>query len=41
MKTCEKPLKSNPFNTYRDPKTGHWIVIRHPSPCMTSSVKTA
>ncbi|MDB9513741.1 hypothetical protein PN499_21320 [Kamptonema animale CS-326] len=27
MKPCEKPLKSNPFTTYRDPKTGKWVVV--------------
>lgn len=26
-KVCSKPLKSNPFRTYRDPATGRWIVI--------------
>ena len=26
-KPCSKPLKSNPFITYRDPITGKWIVI--------------
>ncbi len=26
-KPCNKPLKSNPFITYRDPITGKWIVI--------------
>ncbi|MDY7022969.1 MAG: hypothetical protein SWJ54_16740 [Cyanobacteriota bacterium] len=41
MKTCEKPLKSNPFTTYRDPKTGQWIVIRHQSSSPSSSEKIA
>lgn len=27
MKACDKPLKSNPFTTYRDPQTGKWIVV--------------
>ncbi len=26
-KPCQKPLKPNPFLTYRDPKTGQWIVV--------------
>lgn len=25
----DKSLKPNPFTTYRDPKTGKWVVI-HP-----------
>jgi len=24
---CNKPLKKNPFTTYRDPVTGRWTVI--------------
>ncbi|OCR02652.1 hypothetical protein BCD67_15800 [Oscillatoriales cyanobacterium USR001] len=28
MKACDKPLKSNPFTTCRDPQTGKWIVIK-------------
>ncbi|EAW37035.1 hypothetical protein L8106_21512 [Lyngbya sp. PCC 8106] len=28
MKTCEKPLQTNPFTTYRDPETGRWIVVK-------------
>ncbi|NJK68891.1 MAG: hypothetical protein HC941_22330 [Microcoleus sp. SU_5_3] len=24
---CDRPLKSNPFTTYRDPITGKWIVV--------------
>ncbi|HLO48413.1 MAG TPA: hypothetical protein VK211_08340 [Kamptonema sp.] len=28
MKACDKPLKSNPFTTYRDPQTGKWIVVQ-------------
>ncbi len=27
-KASEKPLQPNPFNTYRDPQTGMWIVIQ-------------
>ena len=28
---CNKPLKTNPFTTQRDPKTGRWEVIKsHP-----------
>lgn len=27
VKPCSKPLKSNPFITYRDPITGKWIVV--------------
>ncbi|MGL5080251.1 MAG: hypothetical protein ACRC8A_02070 [Microcoleaceae cyanobacterium] len=26
-KVCTQPLRSNPFNTYRDPKTGEWVVV--------------
>ncbi|MDJ0659769.1 MAG: hypothetical protein QNJ42_09800 [Crocosphaera sp.] len=26
----EKPLQPNPFRTYRDPKTGLWVVIPVP-----------
>ncbi|MGK7954816.1 MAG: hypothetical protein AB4063_06080 [Crocosphaera sp.] len=26
-KASEKPLQPNPFRTYRDPKTGLWVVI--------------
>lgn len=26
-KTCSAPLKPNPFTTYRDPKTGRWVVV--------------
>ncbi|NJN88540.1 MAG: hypothetical protein HC881_22475 [Leptolyngbyaceae cyanobacterium SL_7_1] len=24
----KKPLKPNPFVTYRDPKSGHWVVVK-------------
>jgi hypothetical protein len=27
MQLCQKPLKQNPFFTYRDPITGRWLVI--------------
>ena len=27
-KASEKPLQPNPFRTYRDPKTGLWVVIK-------------
>lgn len=26
-KASEQPLQPNPFRTYRDPKTGLWVVI--------------
>jgi len=26
-KTCSASLKPNPFTTYRDPKTGRWVVV--------------
>ncbi|MDJ0580495.1 hypothetical protein [Crocosphaera sp.] len=29
-KASEQPLQPNPFRTYRDPKTGLWIVIPFP-----------
>lgn len=28
MKIPPKPLRSNPFTTYRDPKTGRWLVVK-------------
>jgi len=28
LKNCQKPLNSNPFQVYRDPKTGRWVVIQ-------------
>jgi hypothetical protein len=28
MQPCNKPLKSNPFTTYRDPQTGKWTVVK-------------
>lgn len=31
QKQCDKPLKPNPFITYRDPATGKWVVIVQPS----------
>ena len=27
LKPCDKPLKTNPFSTYRDPETGKWLVV--------------
>ncbi len=27
-KPCAKPVKTNPFLTYRDPTTGRWIVVK-------------
>ncbi len=27
-KASEKPLQPNPFRTYRDPKTGLWVVLK-------------
>ncbi len=24
---CNRPLKNNPFTTYRDPVTGRWTVV--------------
>lgn len=27
LKPSAKPLKENPFETYRDPKTGRWVVL--------------
>ena len=29
-KLCTKPLKQQPFYSYRDPKTGRWYVVRKP-----------
>ncbi|MEL4894699.1 hypothetical protein [Crocosphaera sp. Alani8] len=26
-KASEQPLEPNPFRTYRDPKTGLWVVL--------------
>ncbi|ACB51604.1 hypothetical protein cce_2254 [Crocosphaera subtropica ATCC 51142] len=26
-KASEQPLQPNPFRTYRDPKTGLWVVV--------------
>ncbi len=28
LTTCPKPLRANPYTTYRDPQTGKWIVIK-------------
>ncbi len=27
-KNCTKPLKSNPFQSIRDPKTGRWVIVQ-------------
>lgn len=27
-----KQLRENPFQTYRDPQTGKWVVIPNPKP---------
>lgn len=27
-KPCAKPLQQNPFQTYRDPQTGRWMVLK-------------
>ena len=29
-KVSKKPLRPNPFMTYRDPKTGKWYVVVKP-----------
>ncbi|MGB7428917.1 MAG: hypothetical protein WA933_14040 [Microcoleaceae cyanobacterium] len=29
MKGYKKQLKNNPFITYRDPKTGRWVVVKN------------
>lgn len=26
---CTAPCKQNPFTTYRDPKTGKWVVVNN------------
>jgi hypothetical protein len=28
VKVSNQPLQPNPFTTYRDPKTGQWIVVK-------------
>jgi hypothetical protein len=28
MKVYPKPFRSNPYNSYRDPKTGRWLVVK-------------
>jgi len=28
VKTCNKPLQTNPFLSYRDPKTGRWVTVK-------------
>lgn len=25
---CDKPLKQNPYISYRDPETGKWVVVK-------------
>lgn len=32
MRSSERPLKPNPFMSYRDPLTGKWLVIKPESP---------
>ncbi|NJL85276.1 MAG: hypothetical protein HC886_03770 [Leptolyngbyaceae cyanobacterium SM1_1_3] len=27
---CSKPVKSNPFEVYRDPRSGRWVTILSP-----------
>ena len=41
MKTSEKPLKPNPFLTYRDPETGRWIVVKEQETLSSSEEKAA
>ncbi len=33
----EKPLKPNPFITYRDSKTGKWVVVK-PAPQQVTAI---
>lgn len=28
VKASNEPLQPNPFTTYRDPKTGLWVVVK-------------
>ncbi|AFY76857.1 hypothetical protein Ple7327_1478 [Pleurocapsa sp. PCC 7327] len=28
VKSSNEPLQPNPFTTYRDPKTGLWVVVK-------------
>ena len=30
-KLCSRPLRPNPFHTYRDPHTGKWVVVESAS----------
>ena len=30
-KLSSRPLRSNPFHTYRDPETGKWLVVESAS----------
>ncbi|WP_413165442.1 hypothetical protein ACL6C3_03660 [Capilliphycus salinus ALCB114379] len=41
MKNSEKPLKSNPFTTYRDPETGRWVVVKDQQTTASSEEKAA
>ncbi|MEB3282058.1 MAG: hypothetical protein VKK42_24375 [Lyngbya sp.] len=41
MKNSEKPLKSNPFTTYRDPETGRWVVVKDQQTSPPSSEENA
>ena len=41
MKNSEKSLKPNPFNTYRDPETGRWIVIKDQESSLQPEEKAA
>lgn len=38
-KTCSSPLKANPFTTYRDPKTGRWVVVTNDTKNQKSSTQ--
>lgn len=40
-KTCTKPLKQQPFQTYRDPETGRWYVVRSSVPTATPVLATS
>ncbi|MDY6802696.1 MAG: hypothetical protein SXA11_02670 [Cyanobacteriota bacterium] len=31
VKICEKPVQTNPFLSYRDPKTGRWVTVKQSS----------
>ena len=34
-----KPLRSNPFDAYRDPNTGRWVTVIPPSKLQTQLVE--